>query len=218
MVKDLVLFLLFSSVVSAVADYTNTFGEVFVWKNPHQYYHGSTSGRVSALPVNTVYLTVGFYIGKTEVTQGFYTKVMGHKCPGIQCPSSTYGSSDTDPMYYLSYEHALAFITKLNALESTTAYRLPTEYEWEVSCRYLALEGFGAGGVREMTSTYLGAYTLSEVRVDDPIGLVTGTYRVVRDLGSLDKAGSGDHCGDREGITDKDFNTSYTGFRLIYQP
>lgn len=218
MIKSLVLFLSLVSVVVGVADYTNTYGEVFVWRSAIVFNQGSTSGKANALPVNSVWVTEGFYIGKTEVTQGFYEKVMGNKCPGIQCPSSTYGSSNSDPMYYLSYEHALAFVSELNSKESTTAYRLPTESEWETSCRTLSLEGLGVGGVREITKTYYAAYVLSEDTSVDPTGPVTGRYRVARDLGSIDKAGSGDHCGDRKTVSDKDFNTTYTGFRLVYQP
>ena len=218
MLKSFVLFLSLASSLSAVEDFINSYGEVFVWKEAATFNRGSTSGKANALPVNSVQLTSGFYIGETEVTQGFYEKVMGNKCPGIQCPSSTYGSASSDPMYYLSYEHALAFVSALNTKESTTAYRLPTESEWEAACRTLSLEGLGVGGVREITKTYSEAYSVPGDTLVDPTGPVTGRYRVARDLGSIDKAGSGDHCGDRKTITDKDFNTTYTGFRLVYQP
>jgi len=71
-----------------------------------------------------------FAIGKFEVTQEQYQKVMGtnpsyHTEKVIGSPTGNY------PVDSVTWEDAQAFIKKLNALEKTNVYRLPTEVEWE---------------------------------------------------------------------------------------
>jgi formylglycine-generating enzyme required for sulfatase activity len=71
-----------------------------------------------------------FYIGKHEVTQQQWEKVMGknpshHRGPG----------TERNPVDSVTWQDAQTFIRKLNALERTTAYRLPTEAEWEYAAR-----------------------------------------------------------------------------------
>ena len=75
----------------------------------------------------------GFYIGKTEVTQGLWKAVMG-SLPSDSV-SSRYGIGDNYPVYYVSwYEAKEEFIRKLNAMTGKK-YRLPTEEEWEYAAR-----------------------------------------------------------------------------------
>ena len=80
-----------------------------------------------------------FYIGKFEVTQAQYRKVMG-KNPSYHTEDKVGGPSDNYPVDSISWQDAQAFIRKVNELEKTTAYRLPTEVEWE----YAASAGSGA--------------------------------------------------------------------------
>jgi sulfatase modifying factor 1 len=68
-----------------------------------------------------------YYLGKYEVTQAQYRKVMGVN------PSAFPG--DDHPVDSVTWADAQAFVKKLNALEKTTAYRLPTEFEWEYAAR-----------------------------------------------------------------------------------
>ena len=74
-----------------------------------------------------VKLTKPFYLGKYQVTQREWEKVMGSN------PSHFKG--DDLPVDSVSWEDCQEFIRKLNALEGTDKYRLPTEAEWEYACR-----------------------------------------------------------------------------------
>ncbi|MFH1138736.1 MAG: SUMF1/EgtB/PvdO family nonheme iron enzyme [Pseudomonadota bacterium] len=71
-----------------------------------------------------------FFLQAAEVTIGQWKKVMG------QAPSgSPEGSVQEAAATNVSWNMAQEFIFKLNALENTTKYRLPTEAEWEYACR-----------------------------------------------------------------------------------
>jgi formylglycine-generating enzyme required for sulfatase activity len=94
-----------------------------------------------------------FYIGKYEVTQKQWLDVMG-SYPGT-APSSTYGVGDNFPMYYVSWNDAQTFITKLNAMNGGgNNFRLPTEAEWEYAAK---------GGSSQQSYTYAGSNTVGDV-------------------------------------------------------
>ena len=71
-----------------------------------------------------------FYIGKYEVTQGQYQKVMGTN-PSYHTQKIVGAATENYPVDSVSWADAQAIVKKLNALEKTKAYRLPTEAEWE---------------------------------------------------------------------------------------
>ncbi|WP_225000066.1 SUMF1/EgtB/PvdO family nonheme iron enzyme [Cesiribacter sp. SM1] len=75
-----------------------------------------------------------YYIGKYEVTQGQWKKVMGTN-PSFFQESRVKGNADQHPVEGVSWEQAQAFIRKLNALDTAAVYRLPTEFEWEYAAR-----------------------------------------------------------------------------------
>ena len=79
--------------------------------------------------LHRVTITRPFYIGQTEVTQKQWKKVMGEN------PSFFWNCGSDCPVENVAYETSLLFIDKLNKLEETDSYRLPTEAEWEFSCR-----------------------------------------------------------------------------------
>lgn len=101
-------------------------------------------------PVRKVTFAKEFYIGKFEVTQGEWETLMGKtedwliakknflnlnrkQLTPIDFNKETIG--DNYPMFMVSWEDAQAFITKLNALNDGYIYSLPSEAEWEYSCR-----------------------------------------------------------------------------------
>jgi formylglycine-generating enzyme required for sulfatase activity len=88
-----------------------------------------------ALPGFTVTLSKSYYIGKFEVTQAQWKKVMGTN-PSFFQGDKVMGGSDQYPVESVSWKDAKAFIKKLNQLEKGKAtYRLPTEFEWEYAAR-----------------------------------------------------------------------------------
>lgn len=77
-------------------------------------------------PQHQVTLTKSFYMGKYEVTQAQWLVMMESN------PSDFKGNNR--PVENVSWDDCQSFIQKLNQLEQGT-FRLPTEAEWEYSCR-----------------------------------------------------------------------------------
>jgi len=74
-----------------------------------------------------------FELMTTEVTQGIWEDVMGESASSRH--EMNYGVGGNYPMYYVSWNDCQEFIEKLNALDSSHTYRLPSESEWEYACR-----------------------------------------------------------------------------------
>lgn len=81
----------------------------------------------SERPVHHVKFANPFYLGKYEVTQKQWRDVMG--------TNPSYFTGDDLPVEQISWDDVQQFITKLNAKEGTTKYRLPSEAEWEYAAR-----------------------------------------------------------------------------------
>jgi formylglycine-generating enzyme required for sulfatase activity len=108
---------------------------------------GDTFGDVSdrdKSPVHEVCVS-DFSIGKYEVTQGQWRRVMGSN------PSHFSNCGDDCPVEKVSWNDAQEFIARLNR-QSGKTYRLPTEAEWEYACR--------SGGKKEK---YCGGDNADEV-------------------------------------------------------
>lgn len=80
-----------------------------------------------ASPGFEVKIEKAYYIGKFEVTQAQWEKVMSNN-------PSTFKGSD-HPVDGVSWKDAKKFIKRLNKLEGKKIYRLPTEFEWEYAAR-----------------------------------------------------------------------------------
>jgi formylglycine-generating enzyme required for sulfatase activity len=78
-------------------------------------------------PVRKVQLSP-FWIGKTEVTQGQWRRVMGSN-------PSRFKNGDDYPVETVSWNDVQEFIRKLNSRTTEVKYRLPSEAEWEYACR-----------------------------------------------------------------------------------
>jgi formylglycine-generating enzyme len=91
--------------------------------------------RQDALPGFRVNINNPFYIGKFEVTQAQWTKVMG-KNPSVFQGKALTGDSRNHPVENITWQDAQAFLKKLTQLEGgKVIYRLPSEFEWEYAAR-----------------------------------------------------------------------------------
>lgn len=90
---------------------------------------GSDAGAENERPVHEVVISKPFYLSKHEVTQAQYEALVGFnpaffpRC-GPNCPAE-----------FVPWEEVQLFLHRLNEKERSTAYRLPTEAEWEYACR-----------------------------------------------------------------------------------
>jgi WD40 repeat protein/formylglycine-generating enzyme required for sulfatase activity len=132
---------------------TNSIGMRFVLIPPGEFDMGSTEPEVARLleqaratkqpdwyieclpaelPWHHVRITKPFYLGRCEVAQAEYERVVGGN------PSKLKGDP-THPVEAVSWDEASAFCRQLSELpQEQTAhagYRLPTEAEWEYACR-----------------------------------------------------------------------------------
>jgi len=105
-----------------------------------------------------------FYMQTTEVTQGQWKRVMGNN------PSRFSDCGDDCPVEQVSWNDAQEFISKLNSMEGTDRYRLPTEAEWEYAARAGTTTPFNTGTcLTADQANYNGDYPLS--------GCPKGKYR-----------------------------------------
>ena len=98
----------------------------------------------SEKPQHRVKISKAFYLGKFEVTQEQYEKVMG-KNPSYFARTGEYKDKVKDldtsqfPVEGVSWDDTQAFCAKLSNLEAEKkagrVYRLPTSAEWEYACR-----------------------------------------------------------------------------------
>ncbi|MDR1976444.1 MAG: formylglycine-generating enzyme family protein [Campylobacteraceae bacterium] len=109
--------------------YTNSIGMDFVLVDAGTFTMGSDKN-ANEKPAHNVTISKSFYLSATEVTQEQWEKVLGHN-PGKF-------KAAKNPVESVSWHNVRFFISKLNAIENTNRYRLPTEAEWE----YAAAEDF----------------------------------------------------------------------------
>jgi formylglycine-generating enzyme required for sulfatase activity len=106
---------------------TNSIGMKFILIKPGSFKMGNTRGDDWEAPVHKVTLTKSYYLQTTEVTQAQWAAVMA------DTPSHFKGGDL--PVETVSWHDCQKFVEQLNAKEGVTAYRLPTEAEWEYACR-----------------------------------------------------------------------------------
>lgn len=110
---------------------TNSIGMELVLIPSGEFMMGDAEEFTNAYPQHKVKISKPFYLGKTEVTQEEWRKVMGSKPPWdindvIEGPKF--------PASIVSWEDAVEFCRRLSAKEGRH-YRLPSEAEWEYACR-----------------------------------------------------------------------------------
>jgi len=98
---------------------------------------GSNNGDSDEKPLHKVCVD-GFWIGKYEVTQGQWQKIMGRNPAKFQ-------KGNNFPVDQISWNDCQLFVSKLNG-KSHKVFRLPTEAEWEYACRSGGLDEKYSGG------------------------------------------------------------------------
>ncbi|MEI6971585.1 MAG: formylglycine-generating enzyme family protein [bacterium] len=99
-----------------------------VWIPPGEF----DMGDADATPVHRVKISSGFWMGKYEVTQEQWERVMGSN------PSNWKGANL--PVEKVSWDMCQEFVRKMNSefrsqQSEAGQFRLPTEAEWEYACR-----------------------------------------------------------------------------------
>jgi formylglycine-generating enzyme required for sulfatase activity len=204
---------------------------------------GSDSGKGDEKPVHKVCLD-GFWLGKYEVTQGQWKKVMGSSNP------SKFQKGDNHPVEQVSWKDAQEYIRRLNG-QGGAQFRLPTEAEWEYACRSggkdekysggdavntvawygegwerghhpvggKAANGLGlqdmSGNVLEWVEDVYAGDAYQRHASENPVNTVGGSSRVGRG-GSWRSYASVVRCAFRISY-DPGFRSYYLGFRLLRQ-
>ena len=102
-----------------------------VFVEPGEFTMGSPASVVGREPQETehhVSLSKGFYLGRSEVTQQQWVRVMASN------PSHFSSCGPECPVEQVTYDDVRAFLSRLNAA-GDGGFRLPTEAEWEYACR-----------------------------------------------------------------------------------
>jgi formylglycine-generating enzyme required for sulfatase activity len=156
-----------------------------------------------------------FYVGKFQVTQQLWTKVMGstlnQQRNSLNSTLSLCGIGDLYPMYYINYNECVEFCETLNSLLSLQLpegykFSMPTEAQWEFAAR---------GGKKSKGYTYSGSNDIEKVAWYE-INCIEQTHKVglknKNELGIYDMSGNlWEWCLDW-------FDGDYYNYSLSYDP
>ena len=141
--------------------WTNSLGMEFVRLEPATFNmlrnRYNNNGQYVGKLKRKVTLTRPFYIGKYEVTQAQWSKLL---------PNASRDRGDDLPVERVRYADAESFVEKLNALEGVSTYRLPTSAEWEYACYAGSSLAYGKGVDRKLGDDYLGKKPVGQREVN----------------------------------------------------
>lgn len=106
-----------------------------------------------------------YYIGKFEVTQAQWKQVMGRN-PAVFQGNKVTDDADQHPVENISWQDAQQFLKRLNQLDKSHRYRLPTEFEWEYAARAGAPDDITWDEIRAVAQ--LGTRTTNRVGQKKP--------------------------------------------------
>ena len=112
-------------------------------------------GREAQETPHHVTLSRPFWLGRTEVTQGEWQRVMGSN------PSKFSDGGAQAPVEQVSFQDVQRFLVRLGALAPGSRFRLPTEAEWEYACRAGSTTSYSTGALLTTDEgNYDGRYPL----------------------------------------------------------
>lgn len=170
--QDFLRSLQVAKAIEAPKEITNSIGIKLVLISKGSFLMGSSTnepGSKNDERQHEVSISRNFYLGIYEVTQSQYKQVMGDNPSHFQgekitalIPSNdrmmTVTDSSNHPVERVSWLNAIEFCKRLSALPSEEQarriYRLPTEAEWEYSCRAGTTTAFSHGDSEEDLSDY----------------------------------------------------------------
>ncbi len=143
----------------------------FCWCPPGNFLMGSPKGEAGRLPFESpqvkVVLTQGFWMGKCEVTQDEWERVMCTK------PSRFHGAK-TLPVENINWPDATKFAALLTERELARGsippgweFRLPTEAQWEYACRAGTTTAYSFGPTTEGLGDHMWYGYNSEIRTHE---------------------------------------------------
>lgn len=127
--------------------------------NEEEFWLAKTLAIRDSRPGFKVQIEHGFYLGKYEVTQGEWKKVMGENPSVFQGGKVT--DEDRHPVENVTWEGVQRFLDKLNEMDPSRKYRLPTEFEWEYAARAGAKDDIAWSEIQQVAQ--LGTKTTQAV-------------------------------------------------------
>jgi formylglycine-generating enzyme required for sulfatase activity len=116
------------TVFGVASSFTNSLGMDFVLIPAGAFPMGSTDRLEEERPIHEVQISKPFYLSRYPVTQAQWEAMRGGN------PSYFQGDGNL-PVDSVSWNDVREFIRLLKREEGGSAYRLPTEAEWEYACR-----------------------------------------------------------------------------------
>ena len=126
-------------------------GMEFVHISKGSFLMGASDINDDSKSIHKVNISRDFWLGKTEVTQIQWQKIMGNEEVHSEKPSPFRCVNPNYPIVSVSYFDVEIFLERLNQLSDEYYFRLPTEAEWEYACRAGTTTPFSYGLTLEDT-------------------------------------------------------------------
>lgn len=169
---------------------------------------GTRGGTSGVGPAHRVTISKSFYLQTTEVTQGQWRKLMDSR-PWTRS-DSLIPEGENYPVVCLTWEEAQFFLNKLNSLEPGARYRLPTEAEWEYSCRAGTTTKYSFGDSEDQLDSYAWSHPYQGLKIVPYLHPVAS--RLPNPWGLFDMHGNvGEWCQDWASIYGSDSQTDPVG-------